>query len=284
MVLLIGILSACSNKSEEPATRVTASPNSQNQTVAPSELPASQPPADNAQLLTVASLEERGARKLMSNDILALIVDHSIVFQNLGTGEYFEAIYLKNGLRLLTSIDSGSLEGETLQDEYVVNNDTLQTEFQGNRLTTTVYQLDQRYLAAVESDHGVVNYEIRDIQKAPFTAQVLKAQNARILSTEEIKQLFIGKTMLIKDLESGDQYHGWYGEDGMRTLQYVDPTATAGESAVEKTHDPYRIVENKLHSMVDGNEIASMIFELESHYYGALSFDEGAVNYEFLPQ
>lgn len=229
-------------------------------------------------------LEERGATKLTTDDILALIVDHSIVFQHLGSGEYFEAIYLKNGHRLLTNIDSGTLEGEVLQDEYVVNNDKLRTEFKGTKVTTTIYRLEERYLAAVENDNGIVNFEIRDIVHAPLTVQVLKSQNAKVLSNDEIKQLFVGKNLLIKDLASGDEYSSYYGEDGMRTLRYNPPSVAAPESMEETTHDPFRIEDNKLHSIVDGNEIASTIFQLESHYYGAMSFDEGAVNYEFVPQ
>lgn len=284
IMLLIGNLNACSDNSDSvSSTRIVLS-DPQNQTMNADSPSTPQSSPDKDKVITVASLEERDAKKLTTEDILALIVDHSIVFQHLGTGEYFEAIYLKNGLRLLTSIDAGSLEGETLQDEYSVTNGKLQTEFKGNPITTTVYQLDQRYLAAVDSDNGAINYEIRDIQKAPFTAQVLRSQNARELSTDEIKQLFIGKTLLIKDLLAGDEFLGTYGENGMRTLHYLNPTTTDGESRAQKTQSPYRITDSKLHSNIDGNEISSTIFELESHYYGALNIDDGAVNYEFVPQ
>ncbi len=50
------------------------------------------------------------------------------------------------------------------------------------------------------------------------------------------------------------------------------------------TSDPYKIHNNQIHSVLDGNEIASTIFELDAHYYGALSVDDGAVNFEFVPQ
>lgn len=288
VILVVSFLNACGDKPDHTSSTTTSNSNKQSQTFTPSA-PLTAPPATNPATTsqdasTVSILEERGARKLTTEEILALIVDHSIVFQHLGTGEYFEAIFLKNGLRLLTDIDAGSLEGETLQDAYMIENDRLQTSFKGRPITTTVYQLGQHYLAAVDNDNGAVNYEIRDILKAPFTAQVLKSQNARVLSTDEIKQLFVGKTLLIKDLLSGDEYLGNYGENGLRTLQYVNPTTSDSESGIQKTQDPYQITNGKLHSIIDGNEVASTIFELESHYYGALSFDEGAVNYEFIPQ
>gem|GEM_PF-4514935 len=288
IILMISFLNACGDKPDHTSATTNSNPNKQNQTLI-SNAPLTAPPTTNPaatseEVLTVSLLEERGTRKLTTEEILALIVDHSIVFQHLGTGEYFEAIFLKNGLRLLTNIDAGSLEGETLQDAYVVENDRLQTNFKGRPITTTVYQLDQRYLAAVDNDNGSVNYEIRDILKAPFTAQILKSQNAKVLSTDEIKQLFVGKTLLIKDLLSGDEYLGSYGENGMRTLQYKNPTSSDSESGIQKSQNPYQIANGKLHSIIDGNEVASTIFELESHYYGALSFDEGAVNYEFIPQ
>jgi len=285
LALLIILLAACGDKPGSPVS--DSSPVQQNQTLA-SDIASSSPgianQETNAETLTTEILEQRGARKLTNKEILNLIVDHSIVFQQIATGEYFEAIYLKNGLRLLTNIDAGSLEGEVLQDEFRVNGDKLQTEFKGNPITTSVYQMGPQYFAAVENDNGLVNYEIRDIQDASFTIQVLKSQNARELSTDEIKQLLVGKTVLIKDLISGDVYQSRYGENGLRSMRYINPAENSTEPEKQQTEDTYRIVDGQLISSVDGNEIATRIFELENHYYGALNVDDGAVNFEFVLQ
>ena len=112
-----------------------------------------------------------------------------------------------------------------------------------------------------------------------MTVAVLKSQNAKILSTEEISQLFVGKNILIKDLQTGDEYIGFYGDNGIRTLQYSNPVTTPGIDIENmKTSDSYKIYDNQLHSILDGNEIASTIFQVDSIYYGALNVDDGAVN------
>ena len=236
------------------------------------------------QKLTITLLEEKGATKLNNNEIYSLIIDNSIVFEHLGTGEYFEAIYKKDGRRLLTNVDSGSLDDETLHDAYLIKDDKLQTKFKGKPIASVIYKLDNRYLAAIDSDNGVVNYEIRDIVKAPMTVAVLKSQNAKILSSEEISQLFVGNKILIKDLLTGDDYIGIYNIDGTRSLQYINPLKNTDKDSEMITSDSYKIHNNQLFSTVDGNEIVSTIFEMDSHYYGALSVDDGAVNYEFIPQ
>lgn len=283
LVLLIVLLNACTDKPDSSAPDASSIQQQNNASDTSSSSPATANRETAEEPLTIAILEKRGALKLTNHEIQNLIVDHSIVFQQIGTGEYFEAIFLKNGLRLLTNIDAGSLEGEVLQDEYMVKNDKLQTEFKGNPITTNIYLLNQRYFAAVDSDNGIVNYEIRDIQKAPLTIQVLKSQGARELSTDEIKQLLVGKTVLIKDLMSGDVYQGTYGENGVRALSYINPLENAISPEKQRTEDTYRIADSQLFSSVDGNEIATRLFKLEQHYYGALNIDDGAVNFEFLP-
>lgn len=274
---LSNILIACGEQSGAPLKSVP-------ETTIQEPVPSISTTAVQEQNLTSELLEKQGAKKLNNNEILELIVDNSIVFEHLGTGEYFEAIYKKDGRRLLTNVDSGSLDNETLHDAYIVKDDQLQTEFKGKPISSTIYKLDNRYLAAVDNDNGVVNYEIRDIVKAPLTIALLKSQNAKILSSEEITQLFVGNKILIKDLFTGDEYTGLYDENGTRTLQYINPLTTPGSDSELTTSDPYKIQNNQIHSILDGNEIASTIFELDSHYYGALSVDDGAVNFEFIPQ
>jgi len=277
IITLASILGACADRSDTPAKSDPAS------TIQEAVQTNSTPPAQK-QKLTTKSLVQNGAKRLNTNEILALIVDHSIVFEHLGTGEYFEAIYKKDGRRLLTNVDSASLDDDTLHDAYVVKDDKLQTEFKGKSISSQIYKLDQRYLAAVDSDNGVVNYEIRDIVKAPMTVSVLKSQNAKMLSSNEITQLFVGKKILIKDLLTGDKYIGFYDDKGTRTLQYINPLTTPGNDNEMKTSDSYAIHNNQLHSILDGNEIATSIFQLDTFYYGALSVDGGAVHYEFIPQ
>ena len=280
IIVLACILGACE---DHAGTTSTTSQLESGEMTQESTQILSTPPAQ-AHNLTIQLIEKKGAKRLNTNEILALIVDHSIVFEHLGTGEYFEAIYKNDGSRLLTNIDSGSLDDKTLHDAYVVKDDKLQTEFKGKPISSAIYMLNQRYLAAVDSDNGVVNYEIRDIVNAPLTVAVLKSQNAKMLSSEEIKQLFVGKKMLIKDLLTGDTYIGFYDDKGTRTLEYINPLTTPGSDNEMKISDTYKIHDNQLHSLLDGNEIASTIFQVGSFYYGALSVDDGAVNFEFIPQ
>ena len=271
-------LFACDDQSPAP-TKIDSEKSTQEEAHVISIRPAQE------NILTTSLLQEKGATKLNTNEILNLLVDHSIVFEHLGTGEYFEAIYKKDGHRLLTNVDSDNLDDDTLHDAYFVKDDKLQTEFKGKKISSSIYKFEQRYLASIDSDDGVVNYEIRDIVKAPLTVAVLKSQNAKTLSTDEIKKLFVGKNILIKDLLTGDKYIGFYDDNGTRTLQYNNPATTPGyDKEIMKTSDSYKIHDNKLHSLLDGNGIASTIFQVDSAYYGALSVDDGAVNFEFIPQ
>jgi hypothetical protein len=281
-ILFTGLLVACGDKPGTPPLSGKQSSTQQPRETTLSPAVTARTPSE--EVLTVTLLEKQGAVKLNSSEILALIAGHSIVLRHLGSGEYIEAIYLENGHRSITNVDSGSIEEETLYDMYEVKNDKLHTEFKGMPVATTIYRLDQRYLAAADNDNGIVNYEFRDIVKAALTIQVLKSQNAKILSDDEIKKLFIGKNMLIKDLLTGDEYFGSYSNDGTRTLQNAGTVPESGEAADVKIQDSYRIADGKLFSILDGNEIASTIYELDSHYYGAMTIDDGAVNYEFIPQ
>ncbi|WP_455219232.1 hypothetical protein [Kaarinaea lacus] len=274
---LSSLLIACGDQSDVPPESF---PETVNQTPAqPNQITIAQ-----AQKLTTELLEKQGAKKLNNNEILELIVDNSIVFEHLETGEYFEAIYKADGRRLLTNVDSGSLDDSTLQDAYIVKDGKLQTEFKGRPIASVIYSLDNRYLAAIDSDNGVVNYEIRDIVKAPLTVTLLKSQNAKVLSTEQIIQLFVGNKILIKDLFTGDEYIGIYDHSGIRTLQYTNPLATPENDSDLQASNPYQIRNNLLYSTIDGNEMATTILQQDLHYYGAMSIDDGAVHYEFVPQ
>lgn len=277
MFLLTSLLTACGEQSGTPLKANT------DISIQESAQPITTPPVQEPKL-TIKLLIDNGATQLSTTEIIELIVDNSIVFEHLGTGDFFEAIYKKDGRRLLTNVDSGSLDDETLHDVYTIENNKLNTEFKGKAISSAIYKLDDRYLAAVDSDNGAVNYEIRDIVEAPITVAVLKSQNAKLLTNEEITQLFVGKALLIRDLFTGDEYTGSYSKNGIRTLNYINPSTTAEDSKDIKTSDPYRIQDNQIYSILDGNEIASTILLLDSHYYGALNVDDGAVHYEFIPQ
>ncbi|HEY5602968.1 MAG TPA: hypothetical protein VIM41_07675 [Gammaproteobacteria bacterium] len=292
LIMITGLLLACGDKSATPSSPQAQAPAQQITPLPAPPAAVTTPPkpalvaaAPAQQILAVTSLQEQGAVKLNSNEILELITGHSVTLQHLGSGEYIEAVYLNDGRRSIVNIDAGSIEEEASFDKYVIRDNLLHTEFKGNPVAMAIYRWDDRYLGAADSDHGMANYEFKDIVTAPLTVQVLKSQNAKILSSDEIKQLFIGKNMMIRDLLTGDEYNGFYGNDGMRVLQIATtPSIQPGDPDDLRTRDAYKIENDRLYSVLDGNEVASTIYELETHYYGAMNIDDGAVNYEFIPQ
>ena len=82
--------------------------------------------------------------------------------------------------------------------------------------------------------------------RSELTVTGLEKDKAKALSTEELKQLLVGKTVRIKNLATGEEYAAAYGEDGMRTLAatvaFASARARGGEEPVcdqgRQTLDP----------------------------------------------
>ncbi len=116
-----------------------------------------------------------------------------------------------------------------------------------------------------------------------ITVTGLANDKAEALSTDELKQLLVGKTVRIKNLVSGAEYDAAYSEDGLRTL-----TATAGFGSAHgqgAATNPYFITDGKLSSRLeDGSQFSSRLYRHGGHYLAARDDEAGFVNYEFFPR
>jgi len=116
-----------------------------------------------------------------------------------------------------------------------------------------------------------------------LTVTGLENDKAKALSTEELKQLLVGKTVRIKSLVTGAEYDAAYGEDGMRTLsEFAAWGASHGQGAAK---NPYVIKDGKLSSgLEDGSQFSSRLYKHQGRYLAAKDDEAGFVNYEFSPR
>ncbi|WP_455207040.1 hypothetical protein [Kaarinaea lacus] len=118
-----------------------------------------------AKPITITEVESRGARKLGANEIKSLIVGKMISIKRLSTGDEITGYYNEDGTRTLiefskgVAIQGGNTTGAT-RDPYSIDNDQLHAVLEGKQISTTIYQLGERYLAAINDEGGVVNYEV----------------------------------------------------------------------------------------------------------------------------
>jgi hypothetical protein len=110
----------------------------------------------------------------------------------------------------------------------------------------------------------------------------LKSKGARALSTSEIQELLVGKTIRITDLRDGGKYDIFFGEDGTRTI-IGTVTAAVQSDSDQPSANRYEIKQNKLYSSLGADfQYYSEILMLDDHYYGARSDEGGMANYEIL--
>ncbi len=119
---------------------------------------------------------------------------------------------------------------------------------------------------------------------APVTKTEIEAQGARVLTTDEIRNLIVGKMITIKHLPTGNELTGYYNEDGTRTMIEFDKgVAIQDGKTTGASRDPYRIEDDKLHAVFQGNSISTTIYQLDDRYLAAVSNENGSVNYEVFP-
>ena len=115
--------------------------------------------------MSTSEVEAKGAKALNTDEIKSLIVGKMITIKHLPTGNELTGYYNEDGTRTMIEFDKGVAiqGGQTTgasRDPYRVEGDQLHAVFEGNPISTTIYQLDDRYLAAVSNENGNVNYEV----------------------------------------------------------------------------------------------------------------------------
>jgi hypothetical protein len=115
----------------------------------------------------------------------------------------------------------------------------------------------------------------------PKTTASLVADGAKALSTQELQQLVVGKTLRIIDLRTNNRYDVYFGEDGTRTVISTVETVSAGEST--RTTSRFEVKDGQLFTvMPSGATFSSKVFELRGRHFGARNDEEGYANYELM--
>lgn len=124
-----------------------------------------------------------------------------------------------------------------------------------------------------------VNLTVDDMQK----------RGIKPLKTAAIKQLIVGKLIVIRNLDTGGYYEVRFNKDGTRVLQGVAATKVGGGIEYRPfTKDPkvhtakYEIKAGKLLTMFDDTRFEVKIFKDANIYYAAHSNDNGEIKWELV--
>jgi len=133
------------------------------QSAAEAQMPATNPVPEKP--LTVSEIESQGAKKLDTEEIKHLIVGKMVAIKRLSTGEEITGYYNEDGTRTLVEFEKGvEIQGKNTtgatRDPYSIDNGQLHAVLDGKQISTTIYHLGERYLAAISDESGKVNYEV----------------------------------------------------------------------------------------------------------------------------
>jgi hypothetical protein len=117
-------------------------------------------------------------------------------------------------------------------------------------------------------------------RKGVPTVASLEAGSARPLSTQEIRDLIVDKTVRIWNLVTGDQFIAYYGKDGTRVVARQVGLASL-HGGLRSSKNRYEIRDGRLESSLDdGSRFSSRIYKDGNRYLGAKSDEAGYVNWQ----
>ncbi len=109
-----------------------------------------------------------------------------------------------------------------------------------------------------------------------FTVARFEEQGIVPLTTEELNDLTVGKTLSTRNLVTGQEASVHYGEDGIRTVFF-------GPHHVIRS--PYEITDGmRIEQTVQGVEISVKIYRVGDRYIAARADQAGYANYEVIPE
>jgi len=98
------------------------------------------------------------------------------------------------------------------------------------------------------------------------------------LDDNVIRDLIVGKTLVIQNRRSGKLYEAVYHENGQRTLRNMNEQQ-GGQSAGTA---PYEIRDGKIITTFDGVPFGAMIYKIEGKYVASRIGEGGAMNWELI--
>ena len=132
--------------------------------------------------------------------------------------------------------------------------------------------------------------EARKNAPAGMTVADLKQKGATTLSSEELKELIVGKAFWVQNNVTGEQFSQNFTEEGQTTVFRIGLNADVPSGygnvmrdGYQGTTSTYKIEGSKLITFVSQDPYAVTFYKLGDTYYGARSNEFGYANYEIIP-
>jgi hypothetical protein len=124
---------------------------------------------------TIEEVRAQGAKALDNAALQSFVVGKTLKVRNTVTGQTFEIAYGTDGQRSIVSVDGkAALGGEYLNllhggqfgvpAKYEIKDGRLLTTLAGSQFDATVFQVNDKYVAARSNEFGFVNYEVEAVE------------------------------------------------------------------------------------------------------------------------
>ena len=125
--------------------------------------------------------------------------------------------------------------------------------------------------------------EARQAAKPGIRVDELTRKGAKGLGDEELKQLIVGKTILVRNAVTGRRFEILHGSDGRRLITAVDGNEPGLEVMGELSHGrqlQYEIRDGRYRVEVAGSPFEVTVYKVGDMYLAARSNEFGFANYE----
>ncbi|MGB7970677.1 MAG: hypothetical protein WCF31_01780, partial [Candidatus Deferrimicrobiaceae bacterium] len=127
--------------------------------------------------------------------------------------------------------------------------------------------------------------EARKTARPGVTVAELTQKGAVKLGDDQLKELVVGKTILVHNTVTGHRFEILHGSDGRRLITAVDGKTPDRDVMGEMSHGrqmQYEIRDGQYHVVVAGTPFAVTVYKVGDKYLGARSDEFGYANYEIL--
>jgi hypothetical protein len=247
--------------------------------------------------------EAKGPEPLNDEALKNLIVGKTLIVQNSQTGKLYEATYHANGQRVIRRMSEqqvrqsaarafhgGSISTGTAP--YEIRDSKIITTFDGVPFGVTVYKVEGKYVASRVGEGDARNWELVESRpaevKGPVLSESLLNQRGIVpLDDQSLIKLIVGKTLIIRNLTTGELYEATYAADGKREVRNItegrlrqDTYQSFHGGVVPPPVAPYKIRNSQVITTFNGETFTARVYSVEGKYMAARSSERGAVNWE----
>jgi hypothetical protein len=125
--------------------------------------------------------------------------------------------------------------------------------------------------------------EARKMAKPGITVTELTRKGATALGDDELKELIVGKTILVRNTVTGQRFEILHGSDGRRLITAVDGNVPELDIIGELSHGrqmQYEIRDGHYIVEIAGTPLAVTVYKVDDKYVAARSNEFGYANYE----